>query len=168
MVVEVIVKDGVITKVDVLEHSETQGVGSVAVDWMPGRIIEANSADVDGVTGATITSDAIKSAVRQALELAENGGVVEAAALAEPVTVQATVDGRNGPITVEVTTDGVNITDVKVLEHSETQGVGSVAVDWMPARIVEANSVDVDGVTGATITSDAIKSAVTEALNSAA
>ena len=138
---------------------------------MPGRIIEANSADVDGVTGATITSDAIKSAVRQALELAENGGTApaaEAVALAEPVTVKATVDGKNGPITVEVTTDGVNIIDVKVLEHSETQGVGSVAVDWMPGRIVEANSTDVDGVTGATITSDAIKTAVTEALNNAA
>ena len=162
MVVEVIVKDGVITKVDVLEQHETQGVGSVAVDWMPGRIMEANSADVDGVTGATITSDAIKSAVRRALELAENGET--AAALAEPVTVQATVDGRNGPITVEVTTDGVNILDVKVLEHSETQGVGSVAVDWMPGRIIEANSADVDGVTGATITSDAIKAAVAAAI----
>ena len=166
IVVDVVVEDGVITTVDVLQHSETQGVGSVAVDWMPGRIIEANSADVDGVTGATITSDAIKTAVRQALELAANGET--AAALAEPVTVQTTVDGRNGPITVEVTTDGVNITDVKVLEHSETQGVGSVAADWMPGRIVEANSTDVDGVTGATVTSDAIKTAVTEALKNAA
>ena len=166
MVVEVVVKDGVITKVDVLEQHETQGVGSVAVDWMPGRIIEANSADVDGVTGATVTSNAIKSAVTTAIELAKNGGA--AAALSEPVTVQATVDGKNGPITVEVTTDGVNILDVKVLEHSETQGVGSVAADWMPGRIVEANSTDVDGVTGATVTSDAIKTAVTEALHNAA
>ena len=166
IVVGVVVEDGVITTVDVLQHSETQGVGSVAVDWMPGRIIEANSADVDGVTGATITSDAIKEAVRRALELAANGET--AAALAEPVTVQTTVDGRNGPITVEVTTDGVNIIDVKVLEHSETQGVGSVAADWMPGRIVEANSTDVDGVTGATVTSDAIKTAVTEALKNAA
>ena len=113
-------------------------------------------------SGGNITSDAIKTAVRRALALAESGET--AAALAEPVTVQATVDGRNGPITVEVTTDGVNITDVKVLGHSETQGVGSVAADWMPGRIVEANSADVDGVTGATITSDAIKTAVTTAI----
>jgi uncharacterized protein with FMN-binding domain len=67
MVVEVIVEDGVITKVDVLEQHETQGVGSVAVDWMPGRIVEANSTDVDGVTGATVTSDAIKAAVTEAI-----------------------------------------------------------------------------------------------------
>ena len=164
IVVEVTADGDTITDVKVLEHSETQGVGSVAVDWMPGRIVEANSVDVDGVTGATITSDAIKTAVRRDLELAQSGE----AAPAGPVTASVTVDGKNGPIVVEVTADGDTITDVKVLEHSETQGVGSVAVDWMPGRIVEANSVDVDGVTGATITSDAIKTAVAEALGKAA
>ena len=39
---------------------------------MPGRIVEANSADVDGVTGATVTSDAIKAAVNAALQAAQN------------------------------------------------------------------------------------------------
>ena len=76
--------------------------------------------------------------------------------------------GRNGPIVVEVTTDGKNVTDVKVLESSETVGVGAVAVEWLPARIVEANSIEVDGITGATITSDAIKTAVREAMDKAA
>ena len=70
MVVDVIVKDGVITDVNVLENSETQGVGSVAVEWLPARIVEANSIDVDGITGATITSDAIKTAVREAMDKA--------------------------------------------------------------------------------------------------
>ena len=162
MVVDVIVKDGVITDVNVLENSETQGVGSVAVEWLPGRIVDANSIDVDGVSGATITSDAIKAAVAQAIEAARNGTP------AAPVTVTAEAAGRNGPIVVEVTTDGKNVTDVKVLESSETQGVGSVAVEWLPARIVEANSIDVDGITGATITSDAIKTAVREAMDKAA
>ena len=41
-------------------------------------------------------------------------------------------------------------------------------VEKLPGAIVEANSVDVDGVTGATVTSDAIKAAVTEAINNAA
>ena len=55
---------------NVLEHHETVGVGSVAVDWLPARIVEANSIDVDGVTGATVTSDAIKAAVGAAIEAA--------------------------------------------------------------------------------------------------
>ncbi|MBQ3703929.1 MAG: FMN-binding protein [Oscillospiraceae bacterium] len=162
MVVDVKVVDGVITDVNVLENSETQGVGSVAVEWLPARIVEANSVEVDGISGATVTSDAIKAAVVSAIEAAKSG------APAAPVTVTAEAAGKNGPIVVEVTTDGKNVTDVKVLESSETQGVGSVAVEWLPARIVEANSVDVDGVTGATVTSDAIKTAVREAMDKAA
>jgi uncharacterized protein with FMN-binding domain len=71
-VVEVVGEGGVVRGVKVLEHNETPGVGSVAVNWMPGRIVEANSADVDGVTGATITSDAIKAAVNAALQAAQN------------------------------------------------------------------------------------------------
>ena len=162
MVIAVEIQDGVIKNVSVLENNETQGVGSVAVDWLPARIVEANSVDIDGITGATITSDAIKAAVAEAIALAKNG------APDGSVTVTAEAAGKNGPIVVEVTTDGKNITDVKVLQSSETRGVGSVAVDWLPARIVEANSVDVDAVTGATITSDAIKTAVQTALDLAA
>ena len=82
----------------------------------------------------------------------------------EPEIVQVTVDGRNGPIALEITVEDGVVTDVEVLEHSETVGVGAVAVEWLPGRIVEAGSADVDGVSGATITSDAIKAAVSEAL----
>ena len=174
VVVEVLADRCTIYEVNVLEHNETQGVGSVAVDRIPAAIVAANSIDVDAVTGATVTTDAIRAAVAKALRDAPFGQAAEEAAPAAeeaPIgsaVLESTVDGKNGPIVVEVTADGDTITDVKVLEHSETQGVGSVAVDWMPGRIVEANSVDVDGVTGATITSDAIKTAVAEALGKAA
>ena len=167
MVVSVTADAENIYEVKVLMNEETVGVGSVAVDWLPGRIVEANSIDIDGITGATITSDAIKLAVSRALEFAASGNQ-PAAAPAGPVTVQTAAEGRNGPITVEVTVEDGNILDVKVLEHSETVGVGAVAVDWLPGRIVEANSIDIDGITGATITSDAIKSAVRTALDQAA
>ena len=189
VVVEVLADRCTIYEVNVLEHNETKGVGSVAVDRIPAAIVAANSIDVDAVTGATITTDAIRAAVAKALrdapygQAAEEAVPVEAAAPAEetapveipaeeaapaePVTVQATADGKNGPITIEVTADAENIYDVKVLGHSETVGVGSVAVDWLPARIVEANSIDIDGVTGATVTSDAIKAAVQAALQAA-
>jgi len=177
VVVEVLADRCTIYEVNVLEHSETKGVGSVAVDRIPAAIVAANSIDVDAVTGATITTDAIRAAVAKALtdapygQAAEETAPVEVppeeAAPAGPITVQATVDGKNGPITIEVTADAETVYDVKVLGHSETTGVGSVAVDWLPARIVEANSIDVDGITGATVTSDAIKAAVGAALEAA-
>jgi len=62
------------------------------------------------------------------------------------------------------TVNGDDITDVKAVGDSETQGVGSNAIDQLPQLIIDADSTDVDGVTGATETSNAIKEAVDNAL----
>lgn len=73
-------------------------------------------------------------------------------------------EGYGGKLTVSVTMNGTDITDVKVLSHNETQGVGTRAIDALPAAIVKADSTDVDGVSGATVTSNAIKQAVSQAM----
>ena len=65
--VSVVVKDGVIAEVNVVEHSETQGVGTAAIEKLPPKIIEAQSTEVDSVTGASLSSAAIKEAVEKAL-----------------------------------------------------------------------------------------------------
>ena len=54
---------------------------------------------------------------------------------------------------------------MQVLSHSETLGISDPAIEQIPAAIVEAQSTDVDGVAGATVTSDAIKNAVKDALS---
>ncbi len=76
--------------------------------------------------------------------------------------------GGAGSVAVEVTLDdsGV-ITDVKVTANNDTPGVRDPAVEKIPAAIVEAQSVAVDAVSGATMTSDAILAAVTDALTKA-
>ena len=62
--VTVVVKDGAVADVTVGDDSETQGIGSKAVEQLPALIVEANGVEgVDGVSGATITSKAIFSAV---------------------------------------------------------------------------------------------------------
>lgn len=66
--VAVEVKDGKIAKVEVVEHEETDGIGTLAIDQLPPAIVEKNSTDVDGVSGATLTSNGIKEAVNKALE----------------------------------------------------------------------------------------------------
>ena len=88
-------------------------------------------------------------------------------AMAEPVTGTGTGQGIDGDVVVEVTVDDGAITDVVVTEQNETVGIGSVAVETLPGEIVEANSVLVDGIAGATVTSDAIKDAVRAALTDA-
>lgn len=67
LVVKVKVTDGTIEEVTILENSETPGISDRALSLMPGRIVEANSAEVDAVTGATVTSRAIMAAVNDAL-----------------------------------------------------------------------------------------------------
>ncbi|NMA69369.1 MAG: FMN-binding protein [Desulfitobacterium sp.] len=69
--VSVTVEDGKITEVEVVEHNETDGIGTNAINALPGKIVEAQSTDVDDVSGATLSSNAIKEAVNNALEQAQ-------------------------------------------------------------------------------------------------
>ncbi len=72
--------------------------------------------------------------------------------------------GNNGPVKVEVTFDADRITSVKVVEHSETEGLFEAPVERIPAAIVENQSLAVDTVSGATFTSNAILTAVADAV----
>lgn len=77
-----------------------------------------------------------------------------------PGTYCASAAGLKGDVTVEVTVDEDEILSVEVTDHQETDGIGTVAVDELPGKIVEAQSVGVDSVSGATFTSSAILEAV--------
>ncbi len=80
-------------------------------------------------------------------------------------TLTGTGEGFGGLLTVSVTVDGDTITAVEVTSHNETENVAGAALTDIPAAIVEANSADVDAVSGATITSNAIMYAVKNALD---
>ncbi len=56
-----------IAKIDILSHSDTAGVCNPAYDTVPGKIIDAQSTNVDAATNATISSKAIMAAVEDAL-----------------------------------------------------------------------------------------------------
>ncbi|HAQ40704.1 MAG TPA: FMN-binding protein [Clostridiales bacterium] len=60
-----------IAKVEAQGPDETQGIGSNAIEQLPGKIVEANSTDVDAIGGASVTSKAIIEAVNSALESAK-------------------------------------------------------------------------------------------------
>lgn len=68
MTVSVEVTDGEISSVEILEHGESEGYYEEAFEQIPAAIVEKNSTDVDAVSGATVSSDAIKEAVNNALE----------------------------------------------------------------------------------------------------
>ncbi len=78
---------------------------------------------------------------------------------------ESSANGMGGAVKVTVTVSGGKITAVEVGEHNETAGISDPAIEQIPAKIVEAQSADVDAVAGATVTSEAIKEAVKAALS---
>lgn len=84
------------------------------------------------------------------------------AVTAEEMTGEA--QGYGGPLRVKITMDGERLTGVTVVSHNETQGVGTRAIDALPAEMSRAGTWEVDGVSGATVTSDALKAAVRSAM----
>ena len=77
------------------------------------------------------------------------------------------LQGLGGPVKVEITATADKIIDVVATGDKETPGIGTKALEELPAAIISKNSIDVDAVSGATVTSDAIKEAAKKALESA-
>ena len=73
--------------------------------------------------------------------------------------------GHENYIYVEATMAGGAITNLRVLTHDETVGVGSLATEMWPAKVVETQNLDVDAISGATTTCTAIKNAAIEAIS---
>ena len=85
--------------------------------------------------------------------------------MAETYTQSA--QGNNGAVTVEVTVENGAVTAVTVTEHAETPGICDGAIEKIPASIVAGQTLNVDVVSGATNTSNAILTAVAAALTEA-
>ena len=78
-----------------------------------------------------------------------------------------TAKGFGGDVTVTLTLTDGKITGCTAEGADETEGVGSKAIEQLPGEIAESGSIAVDGVSTATITSDAIKEAAAAALTAA-
>ncbi|MDR7870219.1 MAG: FMN-binding protein [Tissierellaceae bacterium] len=88
-------------------------------------------------------------------------------ALFKAGTYATEADGYGGKIKVETTFSDKEIVKVEIVEDSETVGIGSNAIDKIPSDIVESQSLGVDAVSGATVTSEAIIEAVSKAVEEA-
>ena len=125
--------DGAITGCTAEGKDETEGVGSQAIAKMPGEIAENGSIAVDGVSGATITSTAIKEAAAAALTAAglnpdDYKTAVEKDASAEDSTVDAdvVVVGAGGAGMTAAITAAAEGKSVVILESQSMVGGNSV------------------------------------------
>ncbi|PTX17549.1 FMN-binding protein [Halanaerobium congolense] len=86
-------------------------------------------------------------------------------AAAETKVLEGTAEGFGGKVTVEVKVEDDEIISVEAYGDKETEGIGTPALEEIPQKIIEANSTDVDLISGATYTSEAVVYAVNNALN---
>ena len=93
-------------------------------------------------------------------------------AIYEPGTYTGTGEGKGGPITVTLTVDETSIVSVdEIVGDDETPGVGGwdqIQDGSYASDIMEAQSSEIDDVTGATLTTNGVKQATQDALDQAA
>ena len=174
--VKITIKEGKLSAIKVITNNETSEYYEKASQIIA-QILEKGNTDVDSISGATISSEAIKNAVRDALHKA--GSKKETPKLAQKTEKQntpnvatkglkdgvyeASSNGYGGRLAVRVTVKNGKLTNIDVISNNETPSYfnrASAVID----RILSAGSVNVDSVAGATISSNAIKQAVSKAL----
>ena len=179
-------ENGALIAVTAEGASETNGIGSRAIELMPAAMLAANSVEVDGVAGATVTSTAVLEAAKAALAASGATLTAQEAVIEQKMTPgtytgeaygrwpKGSIEGERfgspaiiEPTKVEVTVDETSILEVKVVSCSDTPGFIEPCIERIPAAIVANQSIAVDTVTGATMTSQAILSGVQQALTAA-
>lgn len=170
----VIIKDNVLSVDSIRQDYETHSVGGFEAirDGVYAKQLEAaQGMDIDGVTGATITTSAIKNALRSILKQAakEDKQADKALELKDGV-YSAVMQGFGGDITVEITVKAGKLEEVRVMGDAETEGQGGLEAirdGSFAKKLLKAGSSKIDVVAGATITSNAVMDAMAEALKKA-
>ncbi|MCZ4507458.1 FMN-binding protein [Streptomyces sp. ActVer] len=134
-------------------HPQTKA----AVPKLIAETLTAQSADIDAVSGATITSEGYVESLQAAIDAkpasSSSSSSPSASAAASQVVAGSAVGTEKGTVQVEVTFEGDKIDAVRMLQqpnHPQTKA----AVPKLIAETLEAQSSDIDAVSGATITSE--------------
>ncbi|MFR5602039.1 MAG: FAD-binding protein [Lachnospiraceae bacterium] len=165
--VTITVDTNAITDVVIEGADETEGVGSKAIEELPKAIMEAQNAEVDSISGATVTSKAIQTATAEALAQAKGEEKETASVNMKPGTYTASAWGfaKAEQLEVSVTVNEKQIESIEVTpDNGETQTVLQSAIDLLIPKMIENQSVTVDAICGATTSSNAIKTATEAAL----
>lgn len=171
------IEDGKIVSVAVDAASETPALGGAAAEALAQAMVSENTADVDAVASSTITSNAVIAAAKACA--AQAAGIAAEEKVFADGTYAGTAPGMNDNIDVELVVEGGKVTSIVVTHEQETPGIGGPLkdrdgvtlaegglspVDKIPADVVAYQTLNVDTVTGATITSNAVKASIRDAL----
>lgn len=179
MEAEVTLDNGDIVDVSLVEYNDKGAPKDEDYDWdefheameeLPERFVEENSADIDTYSGATGTSEKAMDAVKQALAKADGEETFDGTYMG------VSEEGDFGQGVVLVTVEDENITEVELKEvddEGEFKDEDYSYGDWYDASqeltesFVEENSAEVDVYSGATYSSEQWMEAVEKALEKA-
>ncbi|MBQ3269575.1 MAG: flavocytochrome c [Clostridia bacterium] len=139
VVVKVEADAATIYSVEVIEQNETPGIGSIAVEKLPGAIVEANSVAVDAIAGATVTSNAIKDAVCEALA----GGGIDTAPFMTPPAVAEAKARTPETLECDVVIVGAGGAGLTAAVRAKQEGASVLVLEKMP--MVGGNSLKASG-----------------------
>ncbi len=172
---QVSVKEGKIVSITVTGEKETAAIGGKAIESLNAALATAKGAEfaafnvnsLDTVSGATVTSTAVKAAVKDAQKKA---GV--AAAAKTPVkdgTYEATVVSYSvtDMMTLAVTFENGAIAKIATVNSGSSADIYPSVEENLYPRIIAAQSIGVDAIAGATVSSNAAKQAIAQTIAAA-
>ena len=136
-------------------------------DFLKGVVAGAVSAAAVGVLQGCQHETAAATVPATTAPAATTAPVSGGAAIFTPGTYSATAKGINSDVKVTMTFSESAITDVQIDASGETPTIGGAITGDMQKAILDSQSCDVDAVSGATVTSDAIKTAAADCMSQA-
>ena len=183
IVVTLTVSDNKITAIKVAGDSETESIGGPVIDSaktamadLVGMTLdEATDFAVDVTSGATITSNAVNGAYKNALRAAKGASGVKTPVEDGTAVYEAPGNSVLTLVSVEVALEDNKITAISIVDSTEvdthtaigTSHIQQTVIDNLIPRILEEQSLAVDSISGATNTSNAVKLAVAQAIDAA-
>lgn len=113
---------------------------------------------------ATASGEALTSRDELADLARDENGIVASDTVYKDGSYTGTGKGRGGDMEVTVTITDGKISDIVVNSHAESSDIGAPALDKLIQNAIAANSAEIDGASGATMTSDGFREAVAQAL----
>ena len=162
--VTVTVSGGKVTNVAIDASGETPDLGGKAAETLADELTKAGSTNgVDAVAGATMTSNAVFTAMDDCLAQAGN-----AASNLKDGTYTSSAKGCLSDVNVTVTVSGGKVSEVAIDASGETPELGGAAAETLADALTKAGSTNgVDAVSGATMTSEAVFTAMNDCLSQA-
>lgn len=113
---------------------------------------------------ATASGEALTSRDELADLAKDENGIVASDTVYKDGSYTGTGKGRGGDMEVTVTITDGKISDIVVNSHAESSDIGAPALDKLIQNAIASNSAEIDGASGATMTSDGFREAVAQAL----